>query len=163
MFKSRSEICTVAPQHQYFGSANGFGPITLDEHHASVEVLRLSDRAPSDVVIAFDLARNAFLYSWFSYDLLMVSAPQALSTLEMALRHRLLATRAKPVNLATMIDMARTAGYLPPLAKNTLDPLHVLRQIRNDLMHGSNNQFDPNMTLAILEKTAGTINTLYPN
>jgi hypothetical protein len=160
-FKSLDAICEMAPHHRHFSGPDGSGPITLEQHYRSVAEIDLNPGVPDAVVASFDLARNAFLYCWFSYDLLMVSAPQALSTLEMALRLRLVPVGTKPPTLSAMIDMARSRGVLPALPDGAIDPLHALRMIRNDLMHGSNNQFDPNMTLVILERAAETINTLF--
>ncbi len=161
MLKPLNELLVAAPQHRYFASTSG-GQITFAEHYDDVAKLPLNPTVPADIVTSFDLARHAFIYAWFSYDLLMVSAPQALATMEMGFRMRLAGSTAAKKTLEKMIDEARLAGLLPLLAPGQSDPLHLLRKIRNDLMHGSTNQYDPNITLMVLGLVTDTLNHLFP-
>jgi hypothetical protein len=41
-------------------------PLTAEEHHEAVAAIALSPHVPEEVMGAFDRARNAFVYAWFS-------------------------------------------------------------------------------------------------
>jgi hypothetical protein len=51
-------------------------------------LIELSERVPPAIRQQFDIARNAFIYSWFVYEFATLAEQQCFATLEMALRHR---------------------------------------------------------------------------
>jgi len=63
--------------------------LTLAQHHADIDAVRLSHLVPEPVSIQFETARNLYLYSWHVYRFYMVAEMQAYATLELGLRHRL--------------------------------------------------------------------------
>ena len=65
--------------------------LTIDDHYGVIAGIRLQNEVPQSVRDAFDRARNALLYAWFSYDLLIVAESQALGTFELALKMRTVA------------------------------------------------------------------------
>src|SRR3546814_8954150 len=74
---------------------DGRAPLTVEEHHYAVAQITLSNSVPAVAGEAFDRARNAFLYAWFSYDLGALAEAQAIFSVELALRQRL-GERAHP-------------------------------------------------------------------
>ncbi len=63
---------------------------SLEDRHAALEEITLSDAAPLDVRQLFETAKNLSLYSWFVYRFHQVSELISFSALEMALRERYL-------------------------------------------------------------------------
>ena len=41
---------------------------TLEDHHADISAIRLSDDVPEAIRDEFDTIRNLYLYSWYVYD-----------------------------------------------------------------------------------------------
>lgn len=66
-------------------------PITQEDRHEVIASLELKQAVPEDIRIQFDTARNIYLYAWFVYRMHVVAEHQALATLELALRTRLIA------------------------------------------------------------------------
>jgi len=71
-----------------FDERGGTRPLTIDDRHAVLAELSLSDAVPDEVTIQFDTARNLLLYSWHAYRFIPVAELQAYRTVEMALRVR---------------------------------------------------------------------------
>jgi hypothetical protein len=67
----------------------------LDDHHAFIDGITLSDCVPANVRLLFDSARNAYLYSFFAHRLLMVADLQAHVSVEFALREKAVAEGRK--------------------------------------------------------------------
>ena len=71
--------------------------LTLEEHHANISRVILSDAVPEDVRQHMETAKNLALYSWYVYRFIPVAELQAYTALEWALRIRLeVADNAKP-------------------------------------------------------------------
>ncbi|MEW6688063.1 MAG: hypothetical protein AB1452_03120 [Pseudomonadota bacterium] len=60
----------------------------LEDHHAFIAGIELSDSVPANVRLLFDSARNAYLYSFFAHRLLMVADLHAHVSVEFALREK---------------------------------------------------------------------------
>lgn len=67
-----------------------FRTITQEDRYESISALGLNDSVPETIRTQFDTARNVYLYAWFVYRFHVVAEHQALSTLELALRSRLI-------------------------------------------------------------------------
>lgn len=65
--------------------------ISLEERHAALKEIVLSNAVPLDVQQLFEMAKNLSLYSWFVCHFHQVSELISFSALEMALRGRYLA------------------------------------------------------------------------
>ena len=66
----------------------GFRPATLDERHAEIAMIELSQAVPERIREHFETAKNLLLYSWFVYRFIPVAEMHAYATAEMALRER---------------------------------------------------------------------------
>jgi hypothetical protein len=72
----------------------GSGAYALDRlvgHHQAMFNLPLGAAVPEAVRVHFETAKNLFLYSWCVYRFYMVAEQYALTTLELALRSKLIA------------------------------------------------------------------------
>ena len=63
-------------------------PLCMDDLRGMVAAIELGPHVPVAIRAQFDTARNAFVYSWFVYELATLAEQQCLATLEMALRQR---------------------------------------------------------------------------
>jgi hypothetical protein len=103
--------------------------------------LELLPSVPAEVRWQFDTARNAFVYSWYCYDLVTLAEMHAYGALENGLRLR--AERAKLLpkrkGLQALIKNACDHGWLArsewdaPDAPNVLDMIVLMR---NHIGHG---------------------------
>src|ERR1700744_498777 len=78
----------ISPDPYYDGSA-GFVGSTLEALHEDMRALALPDYVPDPVRRCHDGIRNAYIYSYFAYDLLTLAAAQTFPCLELALRLRI--------------------------------------------------------------------------
>ena len=161
MFKPQHQLRQPDPLVAGTSGRDGSAPITLEEQHDCVAGIQLSSRTPQEVLTAFDAARNAFVYAWFSYDLAELAEAQAFKAVELAMRLRL-GARAQPKDTFTpLIQKAVKDGLLkdppggPPL---TL----ALRLMRNDRAHPSRTRLNPAQTVMTLELCSQVITELYP-
>ena len=72
----------------------GFRPITQRDRHESISSLELDEAVPGEIRMHFDTARNVYLYAWFVYRFHVIAEQQALATLELALRTKLMSIGA---------------------------------------------------------------------
>ncbi len=72
-----------------YTEAGPFGGITIEELHQDVSKFELPASVLDSVRRCHDAARHAYIYSYFSYDLLTPGVSQLFSGLELALRKRL--------------------------------------------------------------------------
>src|ERR1700722_19805822 len=63
-------------------------PLCAGDLYNDVRLIELNSAVPPEVRYQFDLARNAYLYSWFVYDFATLAEEHSYIVLEMALRHR---------------------------------------------------------------------------
>lgn len=141
--------------------------MTLADHHGTLASVGLTGAAPAEVVAAFDRARNTIIYAFFDYDLFVVWEMQAFGAFELALKHLLNGNGGTARGtLRNLVDRARKAGVLPPLAPgaNALsDPIEALIALRNGLSHGASDIHSPGMALSVVEACASWIDHVYPS
>jgi hypothetical protein len=151
--------------------------LTLEDHHGVVARIELHPNVPVDVKHRFDIAKNAFVYSWFSYELATLAEHHALAVTEGAVRARLLEdakSKSEEENIGKaglewLLKAAmgrRLICYddfrLPPAypGGSHLNCLEFLVMIRNDLAHGRWHLF-PKGSLIALELCAELLTQLY--
>jgi hypothetical protein len=67
----------------------GVRPMRVDDLRNMVAATELAQHVPAAIRDQFDVARNAFVYSWFVYEFATLAEQQCFAILEMALRQRL--------------------------------------------------------------------------
>lgn len=96
-------------------------PISLADQHDAVARFKLNAAVPEEVTIHFETAKNLYLYAWFVFRFYPVAEQQALTSLEFALRERLVdfveeykrkRPKAGPPGLAKLLSHARTKGLI---------------------------------------------------
>lgn len=90
--QAADRLRTAETVHQPDERTTGMGfpePRTLGDQHALMAAIHLVPEVPEKVAIAFETARNLYLYAWHVYRFYPVAQMQALATLEMGLRTRL--------------------------------------------------------------------------
>jgi hypothetical protein len=138
-----------------------------------VAEIELSARIPATIREQFDIARNAFVYSWFVYEFATLAEQQCYATLEMALRHRLdpgaapNTTRSPGLHnlLKSVVEQGwlRREDFLASPAPGGTEPLCLLDFIapsRNHVMHG-NVQLLPQGTPDVLRLCAAIVEKLF--
>jgi hypothetical protein len=149
-------------------------PMTIEDHHHAVEGLVLCGGAPPSVSLAFETARHAFLYAWFSHDLTALAEQQGYAALEMALTDALnVASRHEPPRgLSQQMHRAFEIGLFEGLPLPTPDAgetraayfaqlVNRIRKSRNGLAHGAGFSNMPGAVLEALSICAALINHLY--
>lgn len=106
---------------------------------------------PEDVRKLHDAIRNAYVYSYFSYDLLTLAAAQVFACLEYALRARIgsrfegrVDRKGKPrppPTLPELLETARVEGLL-------MEDIGWVNPMRRMFAHGSDAVWNPPMFLA---------------
>jgi hypothetical protein len=167
MFKTRDQIMLPDPRFATLCVVrDGFsGYMKIGDHYDAIAAIALTGSPPAEVRMAFDRARNVMLYSWFTYELLIVAEVQALSAFELALAHRLAAHPVKGwQSMRNLVDRARRFGILPPLDApiGLMDPIEALVALRNALSHGTADTHSPAMAADVLEACAREIAALFP-
>jgi hypothetical protein len=94
------------PRNKYFGIKN------FSEFRRSITKLALTSNQHEDVAIAFNTARNLFLYSWYVYRFFPVSELQALASLEFALRRVAKQHHKKTRNLGPLLSLAISENWI---------------------------------------------------
>ena len=160
MLKLKSQILVVDPR--FFGledkHVEGKRASVVEEHYDQVEAIALAGPAPLDVKVAFDRARNIFIYAWYCYELLVVCETQAFAALELALRTRLDGLQLnKNGGLDHLFKQAILVGVLPAIDNRRVAKLIALR---NKLAHGDLEIHTPKMALQLLLQCATIIDQL---
>ena len=88
MLKDIQNLRTPDP---YFAGESGFIGSALEQLHDDMRKVELPDYVPESVRRCHDAVRNAYIYSYCSYDLLTLAASQTFPCLEFALRLRIVA------------------------------------------------------------------------
>ena len=139
--------------------------MTLADHHALLAGISLTEQVPKEIHAAFDRARNALIYAFFDYDLLVVGEVQAAGAFELALKLRLNGSGGTASGgLRNLVERARKKGILPPRASGTpelSDPILAIIHLRNGLSHGTSDVHSPRMALDLIEACASWINHVY--
>ncbi|MHC2284013.1 hypothetical protein ACVI1J_010483 [Bradyrhizobium diazoefficiens] len=129
----------LSPDPYYAGSA-GFVGSTLEALHGDMSVLALPDYVPESVRRSHDGIRNAYIYSYFAYDLLTLAAAQTFPCLELALRLRIghqfagrTTRKGKPMPPAMLGELLGAANAQGLVAAD----VRSITMIRNMFAHGS--------------------------
>ena len=89
---------------------------SLPDRSQLIESFNLVASVPQSVQIHFETAKNLYLYAWFVYRFHMVAEQYAFSTLELALRERLLeiglVSSDRLPGLSAMLKLARSKGLI---------------------------------------------------
>jgi hypothetical protein len=148
-------------------------PLCINDMRAMVAGIELGSHVPAEIREQFDTARNAFVYSWFVYELATLGEQQCFATLEMALRRRHQpaaspnTTRSpgldKLLKLAVKERWLRREDFAMPSFSGEGDPacsLDIIPMLRNHLMHG-NISLLPQGTPTLLRLCAEVMNRLF--
>jgi hypothetical protein len=150
-------------------------PFHISDLDSLVRHIELSPAVPENVRLQFDVARSAFVYSWFAYDLVTLAEGHCYAVIELALRLR--AEREAPVpapdkrTLKLLLDIAVQHRWLrredfevPSLGGSgrTICVLDMMRRLRNNLAHGNMHLF-PDGSLEMVRLCAEIISKLFPN
>lgn len=148
-------------------------PMTLADHHATIDAIQLSPATPRNVRTAFERARCAFLYAWFAYELTTLAQAQACSALELALYDHLKARYPDKEfgSLNACLEKCIADGDFDGLRIGSAEPPHdrqrlaALRQLlvstRNEIVHGSEMVLMPGTAADVIQCCASLINHLH--
>jgi hypothetical protein len=117
----------------------GFIGSTMEQLHHDMSRLELPEYVPDSVRRYHDGLRNAYIYSYFSYDLLTLAASQTFPCLELALRLRVGALfkgrvdrkgKPRPAMLGELLEVAQDQKLL-------LGDISWVNPLRKMFAHGS--------------------------
>lgn len=135
----------------------GFRSSTFEDHYALVALAALPPGAGELVARLYARAQNCFLYAWFDYEMMLLAQGQAFAALEVALKERL-ARLPEREGLRAFLKAAVSEELISPPSGNPRGApddwpsLHdMLVNLRNDIMHGSSQVHDPNMTYIVFD------------
>jgi hypothetical protein len=137
------------PDPYYSGAAGFVGP-TLEKLHQDMSALGLPPDVPDSVRRSHDSVRNAYLYSYYSYDLLTLAASQTFPCLELALRLRIgdqlkgrVDRKGKPRRPAMLPELLDAAGEQGLISGD----LSWVNPMRKMFAHGSDAVLNPPLFL----------------
>lgn len=152
-----------SPDPYYSGAAGVVGS-NLEQLHHDMSRLQLPDDVPHGVRRCHDAIRNAYIYSYFSYDLLTLAASQTFPCLELALRLRIgkqfenRVTRKgrprPPAMLGELIEAAKAQGLISA-------DIGWINPLRKMFAHGNDAILNPPMFLAPFEAVTSIIAELF--
>lgn len=125
----------------------------------------LSVALPELVRRSHDAIRHAYIYAYFSYDLLTVAASQTFPCLELTLRERIgyqfanrvdKKGRPRPAMLDELLKSAKEQNLIS-------SEIEYLSKMRNMFAHGSDTVLNPPMFLTTFEIVTDIIRELYPS
>jgi hypothetical protein len=148
-------------------------PMCMEDLWGLVESVELHVSVPQSIRDQFDIARNAFVYSWFVYEFASLAEKHSFTVLEMALRRRTHPEESPDTSrspgLRSLLDAAKENGWLraadfemPSISGSdgTMSRLDLLLQFRNHALHG-NVHLLPQETPTVLGLCAEVINKLF--
>lgn len=137
---------------------DGLRPSSFRDHYDMVADLELPAGVPEVVVRIYARALNALIYGWLDYELMVVAAGQALASLEFALKTRLGADANKMPGLARRLGYAVERNILSaPQTSQWGDDHALLVHIRNEIAHGSEHIYPPNLAAIIFDRCRALI------
>jgi hypothetical protein len=144
------DVCTLLAPDPYYSGSAGFVGSALEALHADMNSLELPDYVPESVGRAHDAIRSAYVYSYFSHDLLTLAASQTFPCLELALRLRLghqftgrLTRKGKPMPPPMLSELLKAAKEQNLVAAD----ISMISAIRNMFAHGSDTVLNAPMFL----------------
>lgn len=145
----------------------GFGNSpSLENYHKFISNHKLHQNAPIKVQELFETAKNLQLYSLYVYRFGIVSAQQAITAMELALREFACSEGYKNIKgLRNLLEKAHKENWVDldkiSPTKSAENFISSVSALRNDFAHGSNMLLDPLYFLPMLESTSQIINALY--
>lgn len=135
---------------------------TLPSGSAALVKLELPAAVPANIRQVHDAVRHAYIYCYYSYDLLTLAAAEAFPCLEFALRERLTGlgipvTNSKSGRLLTLSDLLKLART-NNLIRSEID---YIARMRNLFAHGSDAILNPSMVLTTLQLVTGLIAEMF--
>lgn len=110
------EITALRSPDSYYSGKAGFLGCTIEDLRRDMSRLELAGHVPESVRRSHDAVRHAYIYSYYSYDLLTLAAAQTFPCLELALRERLgkqfdgrLDRKGRPRPPPMLAELAETA------------------------------------------------------
>jgi hypothetical protein len=151
------------PDPYYSGEA-GFVGSSLEHLHQDMSKVGLPEYVPESVRRFHDGVRNAYIYSYFSYDLLTLAASQTFPCLELALRLRIgkqfegrVDRKGKPrppAMLGELLEAAKAQGLIS-------GDISWINPMRKMFAHGSDTVLNPPMFLPSFEAVTSIIAELF--
>ncbi|MGR9145666.1 hypothetical protein ACU8MP_25355 (plasmid) [Rhizobium leguminosarum] len=149
MIKAIDSLTDADP---YFAGSVGFVGASLTDLHADMMKLELPVTVPANIGRVHDAVRHAYLYSYYSYDLLTLAAAEAFPCLEFALRERLdglgipitSSKSGRPLMLSDLLKVAKTHNLIG-------SEIDYIAPMRNMFAHGSGAILNPPMVLTTLQ------------
>lgn len=147
----------------YFSGEAGFVGCTLQDLHGDMCAFELSASIPESVRRSHNAIRHAYIYAYFSYDLLTMAAGQTFPCLELALRERIghqfagrvdKKGRPRPAMLDELLKSAKQQNLIS-------SEIEYLSKLRNMFAHGSDAVLNPPMFLTTFEIVTDIIRELY--
>ena len=171
MFRTETSLLEPDPRNDDLVIVDGATGVTraatIKDFYHRVEALNLNSDFPADVVDQFNLARNAFVYSWFCLEFNTLAELQALATVELALKSRFFVDgESEPTGrgLDQLFEQAFKRGWLKRedflMPGTSLTIVQFMRMQRNELMHGTKRLL-PDGSLTMLRCCHEMINALY--
>jgi hypothetical protein len=158
------EVQSLELPDPYYSGAAGFIGSTLEQLHQDMRELGLPAYVPDSVRRSHDAIRNAYIYSYFSYDLLTLAASQTFPCLEYALRLRIgsqfegrLDRKGKlrpPVMLAELLEAAKDQGLIS-------GDIGWINPLRKMFAHGSDTVLNAPMFLTPFQVVTAMIVELF--
>jgi hypothetical protein len=158
------DTCKLMLPDPYYDGSAGFVGSSLEELHSDMSRLELPERVPESVKRCHDAIRHAYIYSYFSYDLLTLAASQTFPCLELALRLRIghqfagkLTRKGKPrpqPALAELLESAHAQGLIA-------EDVRLLAPLRNMFAHGSGTVLNGPMFLGPFQLVTAIIAGLF--
>jgi hypothetical protein len=152
------DVNHLLKRHPIYEEDGGFGGVTLEELHQDVSKYELPPGVPEGVQRSFDAARHTYIYSHFSYDLLMPAIGQLFACLELALRKRLGISWDGKSRMRGLFNMLTEATNQKIISSD----VGVLHKVRNIFQHGTEAIIDPNEFLNMLERVTFLVWEMYP-
>jgi hypothetical protein len=139
--------------------------VSLAEYHQIISQMGLSENVPHEIQTHFGTAKNCLLYGWFSYRLGMLAAFHAIATVEMVLRRYCGNANMKENTLNVLLERAHDQGLVNFKDIDQSIELEnfvvAIRDLRNELAHGSHMLITTNEVLGYMNICAGILNQLY--
>ena len=158
------DVRSLRSADPYFAGAAGVVGSTLEQLHDDMRKLELPSYVPETVRRCHDAIRNAYIYSYFSYDLLTLAASQTFLCLEFALRLRIgkqfegrVDRRGRPrppAMLGELLEAAKAQGLIS-------GDISWINPMRKMFAHGSDTVLNPPMFLAPFEVVTSMISDLF--
>jgi hypothetical protein len=160
VLKSVSDLNKPDP---YFSGDAGFIGCTLQDLHRDMRAFELPTSLPDSVRRSHDAIRHAYIYAYFSYDLLTLAASQTFPCLELALRERIGHQFAGRVNSKGRPRPAMLDELLKSAKEQNLISAEIeyLSKMRNMFAHGSDTILNPPLFLTTFEIVTDIIRELY--